>query len=187
MNMAEIMIISGSPFEKSRSDQVLKYLGKLLEERNFDVSFVSVRDVPHEDLFFANFNSPVVKDIASLIQGAKGVVVGSPVYKAAYSGVLKTLIDILPQDVLEGKPVLPLMTGGSMSHLLALEYALKPLLATLKGQNLKGIYLTDSEVDKEKENPILDENTLQRTKKQLDYFIEIIHKQNGSVPTYYTI
>ncbi len=58
-----------------------------------------------------------------------------------------------------------------MSHLLALEYALKPLLATLKGQNLKGIYLIDSEVDKEEEDPILDDNTLQRTKKQLDYFI----------------
>lgn len=185
--MSEIIILSGSPFENSSSESIMKYLGTLLEERDIRVSHISVRHVPHEDLFFAKFDSPIVENIASLIRNAKGVIIGSPVYKAAYSGVLKTLIDILPQDVLEGKPVFPLMTGGSSSHLLALEYAFKPLLATLKSHNLKGVYLIDSQIDKEKEIPILDENTLQRTLKQLDYFIEFIHMQNRSIPTHYTI
>lgn len=185
--MSEIVILSGSPFESSRSDQVLRYLGRLLQQKGFQVTHISVRDVPHNDLFFANFNSPVIEKIAKQIRDSSGIIVGSPVYKAAFSGVLKTLIDILPQEILEGKPVLPLMTGGSKSHLLALEFSLKPLLATLKGQNLKGIYLTDQEVDKESLEPILDIDTLARTKKQLDYFTEIIKKQSNPIPEHYTI
>ena len=104
------------------------------------------------------------------MENADGVIVGSPVYKASYSGVLKALFDMLPQDILQDTHVLPVMTGGSLSHLLALEYALKPLLATVKGQNLKGLYFQDSEIDKTSDNPILDVDMLNRTKKQLDYF-----------------
>lgn len=182
--MSEIVILSGSPSEYSRSDQVLKYLGTLLKQEHFSVTNISVKDVPHEDLFLGKYDSPAIRDIATLIQNAKGVVVGSPVYKGAYSGVLKALLDVLPQDVLKHTPVLPLMTGGSMSHLLALEYTLKPVLATLKGHNLKGLYLLDSQIDKGKENPIIDVDILARTKKQLYYFTEVINSQGGVVSTY---
>jgi FMN reductase len=63
------------------------------------------------------------------LKGASGVIIVSPVYKAAYSGALKTLLDLLPQDILKDKPVFPLMVGGSGAHLLAIDYSLKPLLA----------------------------------------------------------
>lgn len=180
--MSEIVILSGSPSEFSRTDIVLKYLGSLLKEKGFSVTHLSIRDVPMEDLFLGKFDSPVIGDISSLIQEAKGVIVGSPVYKAAYSGVLKALLDILPQDVLQDTPVLPLMTGGSSAHLLALEYTLKPLLATLKGQNLKGVYLVDSQIDKkEPYQPIVEDEVLQRLQKQLHYFIEIVDKQKVAV------
>lgn len=112
---------------------------------------------------FGNFNSPEVNDIARIIENAKGVIVGSPVYKASYSGVLKSLFDILPQDVLKNTPVLPVMSGGSISHLLALEYALKPLISTLKGTTLKGVYYLDSQVDKTSVAPIQDADLIQRT------------------------
>ncbi|OZU90563.1 FMN reductase (NADPH) [Virgibacillus indicus] len=175
--MSEIVVLSGSPSEHSRSEQVLKYLGKLLNQENFSVVHISIKDVPHRDLFQGRFDSPAFTDIANLLQNAKGVIVGSPVYKGAYSGVLKALLDVLPQDVLRHTPVLPLMTGGSMSHLLALEYSLKPVLATLKGHNLKGLYFLDRQIDKYKVNPIIDDAILERTKKQLYYFIEIVNTQ----------
>ncbi|PUB14019.1 hypothetical protein C8K15_106171 [Paenisporosarcina sp. OV554] len=74
------------------------------------------------------------------------------------------------------------MTGGSSAHLLALEYTLKPLLATLKGKSLKGVYLVDSQIDKLKpEQPIVENEVLQRLKKQLSYFVEIINKQKVTV------
>lgn len=180
--MSEIVILSGSPSETSRSDLVLKYLGALLKEKGFTVTYISVRDVPLEDLFYGSFDSPAITEITAKIHGAKGVIVGSPVYKAAYSGVLKALIDLLPQDVLHDTTVLPLMTGGSSAHLLALDYTLKPLLATLKAQNLKGVYLVDSQIDKlQPQLPIIEPEVQQRILKQLAYFIEIIQRQKEIV------
>ncbi|SDK01856.1 NADPH-dependent FMN reductase [Sediminibacillus albus] len=180
--MSEIVIISGSPAEQSRSDLVLKFLGRQLHAKGFSVSHISVRDVAKDVLFDGQYNSPVITGITEQIQAAKGVIVGSPVYKAAYSGVLKALLDILPQDVLEDTPVLPLMTGGSPSHLLALEYSLKPLLATLKGQNLKGVYLLDGQIDKQDyQQPIIDLDILERLEKQVDYFVQTVNKQKQAV------
>lgn len=74
------------------------------------------------------------------------------------------MIDLLPQDVLKHTPVLPLMTGGSPSPQLALDYALKPLLASLKAHNLKGLYFQDTQIDKQSEISIIDEDILQRKK-----------------------
>lgn len=170
--MNNIVILSGSPSENSRTGHVLEYIGRLLEARSCSVTHLSVRDVPHEDLFLGRFYSRPVKSIVEHIENAHGVVVGSPVYKAAYSGVLKALIDFFPQDALEHTPVLPVMIGGSGSHLLAMEYTLKPLLANLKGQNLKGLYFLDNQVDRELARPIIDERLLERTRNQLDYFVD---------------
>jgi FMN reductase len=75
------------------------------------------------------------------------VVVATPVYKAAYSGVLKVFLDLLPQTGLAGKTVLPLATGGSPNHMLALDYALRPVLQSLGAKHiLSGIYATDAQV-----------------------------------------
>lgn len=43
--------------------------------------------------------------------------------------------------------VLPLATGGTVAHLLAVDYALKPVLSTLKAQEiLHGVFADDSQV-----------------------------------------
>ncbi|WP_306465046.1 NAD(P)H-dependent oxidoreductase, partial [Virgibacillus salexigens] len=93
--------------------------------------------------------------------------------------MLKALLDVLPQDVLKHTPDLPVMTGGSMSHVLAIEYALKPVLATLKGHNLKGLYFLDSQIDKFADVPIIEEASLERASKQVHYFIELIQNHQG--------
>lgn len=170
--MSQIVIVSGSPSALSRSNRVLEYLGELVEAKGYSTKHISVRDVDANDLLFANFNSPKIKEIATALERADGVIVGSPVYKSSYSGVLKALLDLLPQDILQDTFVLPVMTGGSPSHLLALDYALKPLLATLKGHSLKGLYYQDSDIDKTGEPVIVNEEMLERTKKQVEYFIE---------------
>src|SRR5699024_6163247 len=139
---------------------------------------LSVRDVPQEVLVGAKFDSPAIEHLASTIQQAQGVIVSSPVYKASYSGVLKALIDLLSQDILEHKPILLLMTVGSPAHLLAIEYTLKLLLASLKGQNLKGIYFQDSQISREAAIPINDEELLRRTMKQIDFFIDKLVSRN---------
>jgi FMN reductase len=73
--------------------------------------------------------------------------VATPVYKAAYTGALKALLDILPPQALRNKTVLPIATGGSPAHLLVLDYALKPVLGALGASDiLQGVYVTDGQL-----------------------------------------
>lgn len=69
-----------------------------------------------------------------------------PIYKAAYSGLLKTFLDLLPQHAFAGKPVLPLATGGSPAHVLALDYALRPVLTALGAQVCEGRFVLDRHI-----------------------------------------
>src|SRR5690606_39239833 len=108
------------------SESKLRQLGN-------ETDTVHIADLPAEDLIRANFNSEHVKSALSLVEEADAVIVASPVYKAAYSGVLKTFLDLIPQKGLEGKLLLPVFLGGTIAHLLAIDYALKPVLAVLGG------------------------------------------------------
>ena len=75
------------------------------------------------------------------------VIVATPVYKAAYSGLLKAFLDLLPQDSLKGKVVLPVATSAIPGHGLALDCALKPVLSALGARHvLDGIYALDQQV-----------------------------------------
>ncbi|MGA0423628.1 NAD(P)H-dependent oxidoreductase [Escherichia coli] len=74
------------------------------------------------------------KTFTEQLQQADGLIVATPAPNAACSGALKTLLDLLPERALQGKVVLPLATGGTVAHLLAVDYALKPVLSALKAQ-----------------------------------------------------
>ena len=57
------------------------------------------------------------------------------------------IIDLLPERALSHKVVLPIATGGSIAHMLAVDYALKPVLSALKAQEmLHGIFAEDSQI-----------------------------------------
>ncbi|MNJ38984.1 FMN reductase (NADPH) [compost metagenome] len=66
-------------------------------------------------------------------------------YKASYTGVLKTFLDLVPQKGLAGKIILPLFIGGSLAHLLSIDYSLKPVLSSLGARHiLGGVYAVDA-------------------------------------------
>ena len=75
------------------------------------------------------------------------MLISTPVYKASFAGGLKAVLDLLDEKALAGKVVLPIATGGSPAHLLALEYGLKPVLSALGARHiLAGVYATDKQV-----------------------------------------
>src|SRR5690348_8540778 len=57
------------------------------------------------------------------------VVVASPTYKAALTGLLKAFLDRFPGDGLRGVVAVPLMLGAGPGHALAVETSLRPVLA----------------------------------------------------------
>src|SRR5438132_2763798 len=63
------------------------------------------------------------------IAAAAAVLVGAPVYRASFPGVLKNLLDIAPVEALQGKPVGIVAMGGSPHHYLAVDTQLRQVLA----------------------------------------------------------
>jgi FMN reductase len=142
-----VLLIAGSPSDRSRTAALLEATGHRLEGRGVQVNRLRVRDLNPQALLLADFGHPSVLAAQELVAQASVLVVATPVYKAAYSGILKVFLDLLPQTALKDKTVLPLATGGSPHHMLALDYALRPVLQSLSAKHvLPGIYATDSQV-----------------------------------------
>ncbi|MGY0489833.1 NADPH-dependent FMN reductase [Streptomyces sp. WG-D5] len=129
--MAAILSVSGSPSATSRTARLLEHLDDRLRGQGHEVTSLQVRSLPADALLGADFGHPAVVEAVARFERADGIVIGTPVYKAAYSGLLKSLLDLLPQYALAGKTVLPLATGGSTAHVLALDYALRPVLNSM--------------------------------------------------------
>jgi FMN reductase len=103
--------------------------------------------LPAQALLHAQFDHPLIRQALAEVAQAQVVLIATPIYKAAYSGLLKAFLDLLPQDGLRGKTVLPLATGGSIAHLLALDYALKPVLSALGARDiLDPVFATDAQI-----------------------------------------
>ena len=64
-----------------------------------------------------------------------------------------------------------LATGGSVAHLLAVDYALKPVLSALKAQEiLHGVFADDSQVIDYQHKPQFTPNLQQRLDSAIDTF-----------------
>ena len=142
-----VVTLGGSPSQRSRSGVLLEKTRQWLQGKGVEVVSYQIRDFPAEDLLHARFDSPKVIDLLQQIANADGLVIATPVYKASFSGALKTVLDLLPERALAHKVVLPIATGGSIAHMLAVDYALKPVLSALKAQELlHGIFAEDSQI-----------------------------------------
>jgi FMN reductase len=143
-----VLLIAGSPSESSRSAALLDSVGLRLALRGgLTVERLNIRALPAEALLLAEWGHPEIVKALAQVQHARAIVVATPVYKAAYSGVLKVFLDLLPQTALKEKTVLPLATGGSPHHMLALDYALRPVLQSLSARHiLPGVYATDAQI-----------------------------------------
>jgi FMN reductase len=144
--MSDVLTIAGSPSHPSRSSAILDLIRAKLSLHGVTTGSLRVRDFNAEDLLFANFSAPAIQDGIAHVAQARAVIIATPVYKAAYSGVLKAFLDLLPQNALSGKVVFPIATAGSSAHLLAIDYTIKPLLSALGAQNiLGGLYVQDAQ------------------------------------------
>jgi len=142
-----VLLLGGSPSAPSSSWRLQQLVGARLAALGHRTRALQVRDLPAQALLRADTSDPAILDAVARVREADAIVVGTPVYKASFSGVFKVFLDLLPQDGLAGKLVLPLATGGSQSHMLALDYALRPVLASLAPRHiLPSIYATAAQL-----------------------------------------
>lgn len=141
--MPSIVVLAGSPSATSRTAAVLDLLALRLTSHGHEVRVVPIRELPPGPLLATDAHHPEISEVIAAVAAARGLIVASPVYKAAYTGLLKSFLDLLPQYALAGKIVLPLVTGGTLAHVLAVDYALRPVLASMSAHVGQGFFLLD--------------------------------------------
>jgi FMN reductase len=142
--MSLILTISGSPGTTSRTSALADQVGAALAAHGFEVQSINVRDLPAADLIQGASDSPALRPALGLVERARGIVIATPIYKASYTGVLKSFLDLLPQFGFLDKLVLPLATGGTLAHVLAIDYALRPVLHALGAHHVvPGLFVLD--------------------------------------------
>ncbi|MFI8264318.1 MULTISPECIES: NADPH-dependent FMN reductase [unclassified Streptomyces] len=147
--MPSLLALTGSPSPHSRTAVVADHVLRRLAHAGFDTAHLAVRELPAADLLAARRGEPEIRRALEAVAAADGVIVATPVYKASYTGLLKAFLDLLPQDGLAGKTVLPIATGGSLAHVLTLDYALRPVLAALGARHVTaGRFVLDSSVER---------------------------------------
>lgn len=145
--MYSILTITGSPSAVSRSTLLAQTLDAHLEQAGYATRTLNVRDLPAQALLAADTADTRIAAALRSLASADAVVIATPIYKAAYSGILKTFLDLLPQTALQDKIVLPLATGGSPAHLLAVDYALRPVLNALGARHiLSAVFAADAQI-----------------------------------------
>jgi FMN reductase len=107
---------------------------------------VELADVGAELL---DWTSERVTGHVEAVAGAELVVVASPTYKTAYTGLLKLFLDRFAIGQITGV-VVPLMLVAAPQHSLAPELVLRPVLAEISsGPVLKGLAVHDAAYDEE--------------------------------------
>lgn len=98
------------------------------------VTVLEVRELAHEvvDATFTRFPGEKLRAAIEEIGRADGVIAVTPTYNQSYSGLFKSLFDVIEPGTLAGVPVALGATGGTARHSLAIDYALRPMFAYLK-------------------------------------------------------
>lgn len=84
----------------------------------------------------AGFPTESVQAAIDQLAGADAIIAAGPVYKAGLSGLFKTFVDVLDNDLIVAKPVLLAATGGTPRHALVIDDQMRPLFAYMRALTL---------------------------------------------------
>lgn len=94
------------------------------------------------------WGDPAVGEAVAAVRRSDALVVGSPTYKATFTGLLKLFLDQFPSGGLGGVVAFPVMLGGAWNHALAPDVFLKPVLVELGATcPVRGLYLLESDYE----------------------------------------
>ena len=91
-----------------------------------DIARATVTGIPSGEL----------PDAVERLANADAIIASMPVYKAALSGLFKSFVDLLDNDLLIAKPVLLAATAGSSRHALVADEQMRSLFAYMRALTL---------------------------------------------------
>jgi MsuE subfamily FMN reductase len=128
---------------------------------SIEVEVINIRDLAMQ--FCDGREEPYEGDTGELVDKmvrADGLIIGTPMYRGSYTGVLKNVFDVIPNDALVGKPVGWIATGGTDHHYLAIEHELKPVLGGFRAYSIPGaVYANNGHYS---DDALVDEGIVER-------------------------
>ena len=143
-----VVVVVGNPKPASRTRAAAEAVADVVRDRADGQPEVTTIDLADHAAALLRWGDPEVAQLKSTVLGATALVVASPTYKAAYTGLLKLFVDQFDKDELGGIPTVAVMTGGTPGHALAVEVHLRPVLVEI-GASLptRGLFFAGPEVD----------------------------------------
>lgn len=80
----------------------------------------------------AGFPGEKVQAAIETLAGADAIIAATPVYKAGMSGLFKSFIDLVDNDLLIARPVILAATAGTARHAMVADEQMRPLFAFLR-------------------------------------------------------
>lgn len=144
MTTVRTAVVVGNPKPASRTLSAASYVATQLTGAEPDL----IIDIATLGAAVLDWSDPEVSDLVRQVGEADLVVVASPTYKAAYTGLLKLFLDRFAGGTGLSGLAIPLMLGGSEAHSLAPELVLRPVLTEIGGTVPgRGLYVVDSRHD----------------------------------------
>ena len=145
----KVIAVSGGLNTPSKTESLLDaILNELQNALAIDVHYIKLSEIGTGlgGVISRNDLPASVQQALSAIETADVLIVGTPVYRASFTGLFKHLFDFVDQFALVDVPVLLAASGGSDRHALVLEHQLRPLFSFFQAQTLPiGVYATDQD------------------------------------------
>ena len=146
--MSLVVALSGSLTQPSRTRVLVETIGRQAAHRlgaEFDVVDIAELASSLATTSFKNLPEAVQR-AQQRLKAASLLVIGSPVYKGSYSGLLKHFLDLTDPTLLAGKVAVLAATGGSDRHALVIDHQLRPLASFFELNTVPvGVYARDTE------------------------------------------
>ncbi len=142
-----IVAVSGGLNTPSKTETLVQaVLNELGEATPINIHFIKFSEIGPllGGAIYRNQLPQRVQDDLAAVEAADALIVGTPVYRASFTGLFKHFFDFVEQTALVDVPVLLAASGGSDRHALVLEHQLRPLFSFFQAQTLPiGVYATD--------------------------------------------
>ncbi len=144
MSPRHIVVVCGNPRPGSRTLRA----AVLLADSIAGGADVDAVDLAEHAAQLLQWQGEAVLSLKRRVLAADALIVATPTYKGSFTGLIKQFLDQFDRDELAGRLTIPLMTGGSPDHSLAVEHHLRPVLIEIGAScPTRGVYLAGDQVD----------------------------------------
>jgi FMN reductase len=129
----QVVTIVGNPKPESQTLHAARTLAEALSGAVFgsgDGPAIDLATIA-DGLLVPWRQSPAAREAGESAQSAALLVIGTPTYKASFSGLLKLFLDTFPTGSLSRTVVVPLVLSGGPAHRHLADIQLRPVLSEL--------------------------------------------------------